>query len=309
MNFKKSSFIILLAFFALSVQSCANRTASSQNTSGENSLLWRISGNGLASPSYLFGTHHLTPLSILDRVPGLNEAFEATEQVVGELDLRDMEMLQMQIMQHAMMPEGVTYESLLSAEDIELLDSKLTSLLGAGIEHLGMFNPAMLMVTITTAIYQRDFPTTASVSLDEHFQQKALARSRPVRALDTVEFQIYALFEASSIERQAERLMCMVRHPEMEIELLHQLHEIYYAFDINGLYALMIESNESSPCPATDEELNALTRNRPLRNIEQLSAIINEKPSFIAVGALHLPGEYGLIAGLRRAGFTVEPVN
>jgi uncharacterized protein YbaP (TraB family) len=146
------------------------------------------------------------------------------------------------------------------------------------------------------------------VSIDEHFQQKALARSRPVVALDTFESQIYALFGVSSIERQAEILMCMVRHPETISTQTLRLHEMYEAFDLNGLYAL---SNEdfNSPCPPTDEERNALTRNRHLRCIDQLSSIINEKSSFIAVGALHLPGEHGLIEGLRRAGFTVEAVN
>jgi len=117
------------------------------------------------------------------------------------------------------------------------------------------------------------------------------------------------LLLSSSIERQAEGLMCMVRHPEMLTEHIHLLNEKYEAFDINGLYAFFIESNQTSPCPSTDEEINALTRNRPLRCIDQLSSIINEKSSFIAVGALHLPGEYGLIEGLRRAGFTVEAVN
>jgi uncharacterized protein YbaP (TraB family) len=307
MNFKTSIFIIFLAIFALSIQSCANRRASVQNVVNENSLLWRVSGNGLAQPSYLFGTHHLVPVSFLDDVYGWREAFERTEQTVGELVLSDMAEMQMQMMQHAMMPEGVTYESLLSAEDIALLDSKLTSLLGVGIKQLGMLNPAMLMHTITLTLYQQYFPETVGLSIDEYFQQKALARSRPIRALDTFESQIYGLFGVSSVERQAELLMCMVR--EMRIEQFHQLHELYYTFDINGLYELFIESNKISTCPMTDEEINALTRNRPLRCIDQLSAIINEKPSFIAVGALHLPGEYGLIEGLRRAGFTVEPVN
>ena len=309
MNIKTSLFIILLAFFVLPFQSCVNRTVSNQNVANENSLLWRISGNGLAQPSYLFGTHHLIPISFLDGINGLNEAFERTEQVVGEVDMSDMMQMQMQMMQHAMMPEGVTYESLLSADDIALLDSKLTSLIGVGLAELGMMRPAMLSHLITITLYQQYFPETALVSIDEHFQQKALARSRPVRALETTESQIHMLLLSSSIERQAEGLMCMVRHPEMLTEHIHLLNEKYEAFDINGLYAFFIESNQTSPCPSTDEEINALTRNRPLRCIDQLSSIINEKSSFIAVGALHLPGEYGLIEGLRRAGFTVEAVN
>ena len=308
MNIKTSIFIILLAFFVLPFQSCANRTRTVENVANENSLLWRISGNGLAQPSYLFGTHHLIPISFLDGINGLSEAFERTEQVVGELDMRDMMELQMQMMQHAMMPEGVTYESLLSAEDVALLDNKLTSLLGIGLEQLGGMKPAMLTTLITLTFYQQHFPETVEISIDEHFQQKALVRSRPVRALDTFESQIYALFGVNSIERQAELLMCMLRHPEMITETVQLLNEMYKAFDINGLYALSVEINTDSPCPNTDEEINAMTRNRHLRCIDQLSSIIQEKPSFIAVGALHLPGEHGLIAGLRRAGFTVEAV-
>ncbi len=34
-------------------------------------LLWKVSGNGLSSPSYIMGTHHLAPLSIKDGITGL----------------------------------------------------------------------------------------------------------------------------------------------------------------------------------------------------------------------------------------------
>ena len=48
--------------------------------------LWKISGNKLEKPSYLFGTHHLAPLSFLDSIDGWEEAFIATQQTIGELD-------------------------------------------------------------------------------------------------------------------------------------------------------------------------------------------------------------------------------
>ena len=31
-------------------------------------LLWKVSGNGLTQPSYIIGTHHLAPFSIMDSV-------------------------------------------------------------------------------------------------------------------------------------------------------------------------------------------------------------------------------------------------
>ena len=53
-------------------------------------LLWKISGKGLAHPSYMFGSHHLAKLSIIDSIKGLKPAFESTKQVVGEIDMKDM---------------------------------------------------------------------------------------------------------------------------------------------------------------------------------------------------------------------------
>ncbi len=44
-------------------------------------LLWKISGNGLAKPSYVIGTYHLAPVSFADSIPGLKEALNASEQV------------------------------------------------------------------------------------------------------------------------------------------------------------------------------------------------------------------------------------
>lgn len=48
-------------------------------------LLWKVSGNGLSSPSYIMGTHHLAPLSIKDGITGLQKAMDETQQVYGEL--------------------------------------------------------------------------------------------------------------------------------------------------------------------------------------------------------------------------------
>ncbi|MDR0332263.1 MAG: TraB/GumN family protein [Dysgonamonadaceae bacterium] len=298
MNFKKQTFIILLVICVLTLQSFAL----------ENSLLWKVSGNGLTKPSYIFGTHHLIPLSFLDTVNGLNDAFEQTEQTVGEVDMSNMLEMQMQMMQHAMMPEGVTYQSLLSEDDFMLLDSTLTSLTGTGLAQMGQLKPTLLGLSISVLLYQRYYPETASgENLDIHFQQEAVKRSRPAIGLESIENQIHVLFEISSIERQAESLMCMIKHPEMLKEMIDNLHELYFAHNINALYELWKE-DANSPCVSTEEERNALNKDRNLRWLDKLPAIMSEKSSFIAVGALHLPGEDGLIEGLRRLGYTVEAV-
>lgn len=300
MNCLKMPGIIALLFLI----SCTN-----VETSPDTSLLWKISGNGLKKTSYLFGTHHLVPISFLDSVPEVVTAFEVTEQTVGELDMSNMAAMQMQIMGAAMMPQGVTYESLLPPEEVQLIDSTLTDLLGMGLNQLGQLKPAMLSNLISITLYQKFYPDmTGEENIDLHFQQEAMKRSRPVVALETAEDQIEVLLNSGTLERQAELLACMVKHPELLKDQMDELQRAYYAQDVGALQALYEKEVPNDPCPSTEEEKNALNKDRNEKWLAQLPAIMEESASFVAVGAMHLPGDDGLIKGLRDLGYTVQAV-
>lgn len=301
MNYSKNLFVILLFLVFLSC------SAHSENN---DSLLWKVSGNGLEKPSYLFGTHHLTPVSFLDSVSGLHNAFENTEQTVGELDMSNMAEMQMELMGHSQLPEGVTYDSLLSPEEITQLDSTLKSLLSIGLEQLATLKPAMLSNLISVTFYQKHYPAISNEpNIDQYFQSEAINRNRPVIGLESTEDQIYVLLNSQTIERQAEMLICMVQNPDLLKEQMDELQEAYHSQDINALYELSIKETPDDPCPSTEEEKNALNRDRNTKWLEKLPSIMADKPSFIAVGCLHLPGKVGLIEGLRKQGYNVEPVS
>ena len=125
---KITSFLLLLS---ISLSSCA------QTPKQETGLLWKISGNNLEEPSYLFGTHHLVPLSFLDSIDGLDEAFLATKQTIGELDMDNTGQMQMQLMIASLMPEGYSYDELLNDEDRNILDETLKEYVGAGLTQIG----------------------------------------------------------------------------------------------------------------------------------------------------------------------------
>jgi len=294
--FSLATFILLLSCIGAS-------------TRGTGSLLWRISGNGLEQPSYLFGTHHLVPVSFLDSVSGVKDVFENTAQTVGELDMSDMAQMQMQIMGESTMPTGVAYDSLLSPEEVALLDSTLARLMGVGLGQLGTLKPALLSNLISVTLYQKYYPSLSSgASLDQYFQEEALKRAHPVIGLETTEDQIHLLLNAQTLERQAELLICMVKHPELLKEQMDELQAAYHAQDIEALYTLSVKELPDDPCPSSEEEKNALNKDRNEKWLEKLPAIMKEKSSFIAVGCLHLPGEEGLIKGLRKLGYRVEAV-
>ena len=280
------------------------------NTSGnDNSLLWKVSGNGLDKPSYIFGTHHLVPITFLDSISGIREAFENTEQTVGELDMGNMAEMQMKIMGSATMPEGVTYDSLLQPDEVATVDSTLKNIVGVGLDQLGIMKPALLSNLITLSLYQQYYPSMSNeISLDQHFQDEALKRMRPVVGLEDTEDQIDILLNAQSLERQAELLMCMINNPHLLKEQMDELHVAYHSQDINYLFELSERETPDDPCPSTEEESNAVNKDRNEKWLNKLPAIMADKPSFIAVGCLHLPGDIGILEGLRNQGYTVEAV-
>lgn len=57
-----------------------------------------------------------------------------------------------------------------------------------------------------------------------------------------------------------------------------------------------------------DEGYHFLLAGRNKLWMEKIPALINEKSTFIAVGALHLCGDEGLIHLLREKGYTLRPV-
>ncbi|MDO5666092.1 MAG: TraB/GumN family protein [Bacteroidia bacterium] len=284
-------------------------TAYANTSKDENSLLWKISGNELETPSYLFGTHHLIPLSFLDNIVGLDEAFEATEQMVGELDMSKMNELQLKIMGAAIMPNEYDYRSLISEQDFQLLDETLKELVGVGLDQLGRMKPAMLSNLISITLYQKYYPNLSNKkSIDQYFQEEAVKRSRYVKPLETAEEQIYVLLESQTIERQSEMLTCMIHHPEILKEQMDRLHTAYLAQDLDALDILYREELSDDPCPSTQKEKDVINKNRNIEWLKVLPNIMQEKSSFIAVGCLHLVGEDGLIEGLRELGYTVEPI-
>ena len=296
--------IMLASFLGVVFFACV---ASAQGGSNEKTgaLLWKISGKGLENPSYIFGTHHLFPLSFLDDVAGVKEAFAASEQMVGELAMHDMAALQVELQKAGMMPQDTTWQMLFAEEDYLFVDEQLTALFGVGLQAFFMLKPAMVGMVYSVTLYQKMFPEiNPAESADLWFQQQALARGIPVVGLETVHDQAAALF-LMSLKQQAEDLLCAMKNPEHTETSVHKLNNVYRSADLKAMAKML---REEGPCKMSAEQEAALNDERNRRWLEKLPAIMAEKPSFIAVGCLHLAGEAGILAGLEKLGYTVEAV-
>ena len=296
---KTLTFLLLLS---ISLTSCAKPKQ-------QTGLLWKISGNNLEQPSYLYGTHHLVPLSFLDSIDGLEEAFMATEQTIGELDMNNMGEMQMQLMMASLMPEGESYDKLLNEEDQKLLDETLKEYIGVGLEQFGQMKPAMLNTLLTVMMYKKLYPSDEEgLSMDEHFQKEARDRYRQTQGLETVQDQIDVLFGSQPIERQAESLLCTIKNMDYGKKQMDRLMTAYYAQDLTAMAKLYEEEDPNNPCPSTEEEKDELNKKRNEKWMDILPEMMSKKPSFIAVGGLHLVGDDGLINRLQKEGYKVEAV-
>ena len=276
-------------------------------------LLYRISGNGLESPSYIVGTYHLAPASFADSIPGMNEAIENTQQVCGELDMMDAFKPEnaARMMQAQMLPEGVTLSSLLTAEERTRLNAVLLEVIGtnlddeayaAQVEHV---NPVTLSTTLSLAAYIKKAESFNPMELlDNYFQMLALQNGKSVKGFETVDFQMSVLY-GSELPKQVEDLMCLVDHFEESAQLVDRITSAYFSQNFQQLEAILEEEMEG-PCAASPEEEAALLDNRNHNWIKMMPDMMAEKPTLFAVGAGHLCGEQGVLKLLQGLGYTVE---
>lgn len=273
-------------------------------------LLWKVSGNGLNEPSYIIGTHHLAPFSIMDSIAGLRNAMNETRQVYGELKMSEMQSpATMQQMQKTMMLEGdTTLTSLLSPEDFATANKFCKENLMMDLSMATKLKPAFLLNNVVVAAYIKHIGKfNPQEQLDTFFQSQATSNGKKVDGLETPEFQFNLLFNGYSLKRQAQLLMCTINNIDTEVESLKKLTDAYMRQDLSTMLRIS-EERKGNQCDPLPGEEDAMIYDRNKAWSVKLPAIMKDAPTFVAVGALHLPGEKGLLNLLKKQGYTVEAV-
>lgn len=262
----------------------------------ENSLLWKISGNGLEKESYLFGTIHLICKEDFLMDERILEAFDKSEKLVMELDMSDPQ-LQSKMQVISMNPGMKNIQSELDPADVEILDGFLTQNYGAGLAQLGFLKPFVL----STMALMKTIPCEEVESYEGFFTDKSAESKKPIQGLETPEFQV-SIFDQIPFEIQINELMKMLKEDSGEADF-RQMTDTYLSEDIEELYEVM----NSDGMVAEYRDLILDNRNKAWISI--LEEEMKTQILFIAVGGGHLGGENGLISLLRKAGYQVEPIN
>ena len=292
---KLKLFLFFLACFSL-------------NTNAQ--LLWKITGKGLKTPSYLMGTHHLAPLSIMDSIKGMQTALNSTTQVIGELNMSDIHKpANIQLLQQKMMIDcDTTLQTLLSPPDYDMVNKFTKEYLNFELSQVPKLKPAFISNNAVVIIYVKHVGNfNPQEQLDSYFQKQGTEKGKKIEALETLDFQLNILYNSSSLQRQAQLLVCGLSDIPQAINDLKRLTEAYIAQNLN-LMLKISEERRGNSCDPSPREMESMITARNKTWADKLPSLIETEPSFIAVGALHLPGEKGLINLLRAQGYQIEAV-
>jgi len=259
----------------------------------ENSLLWEVEGKGIKK-SYVYGTFHMLPQEDFELKEKVTKAFDASEQVVLELDM-DNPNMQAEMMQNIAMKEGKTLDQFLSEEDLEILNEQLQAAAGLTAAQVNTFKPFMVETFILPTFIEG---TPASYEMT--FVQRSMNQEKEILGLETVPEQV-AFFDEIPYADQAEDLVDILKNRDNMESLFDFMIKTYKEEDISELYDASVDY-------FSELELNLLLHKRNQNWIPKIGEMAQEKSTFFAVGAGHLGGDQGVINLLKKAGYSVKPV-
>ena len=266
------------------------------------SLLWKISGNGLKDTSYLYGTMHTADSRILELSNRAKPYFDGSKAYAMELD-PDGEKNMMGLMGKLMMGKDHSLQKMIPAKEYSYLDSICSSQMGLPMSMFDNVSPVIIMTIfegVTMGLDETSVTGKVPV-LDLYFHEEAKKAKKKIIGIETVAEQLGAL-NSLSYQEQADMLTQEVDSFQVNKNSSSDVLKYYLDQDLDSLSANDTEDKKS------EKFYKALVVDRNARMATRMSEFIKKQPTFIAVGALHLPGDIGVIALLRKKGFTVEPV-
>lgn len=260
------------------------------------SLLWKVSGNALEQPSYVFGTIHMICEQDFFIDERIKQAFADTQALVMEIDLSAPQTM-VQLQQLMVHPQGAYLQDHLTDEQLATVDEYFIENFGAGVAQLGVLKPMALNSMVLVA----GMPCSDVKSYEVVFADMAEELELAILELESVEFQM-GIFDDIPTEEQVEWLWQAIHEQEQTQEMLAHMVSAYTRESLDELFNIMQED------PQFADHMEVLLDKRNQDWIAPLREMMHAQSTFIAVGAGHLPGEQGVLKLLEEAGYTIEPI-
>jgi len=291
--------LLRLAILLLVMSSCRAQTQppALETNKDDNSLLWEVSGNGLDSASYIFGTFHLLCKNDIHLGTQLRQAVKNARELYLELDMDDPSVLLggLTLMN---MKDDKKLEDLYKPEEFKRLKSFFQDSLGMPLVLFGNMKPAFL----ESMLYPKMMPCKSVTGVEEELMKLAKDDKKEIQGLETMEFQA-SVFDSIPYQEQAKELLNTIDSLGTYKLQFDTMINVYKSQQLKKIEDLFNKSEFGM-----EDNQDLLLNNRNANWVKQLKTIMKKERVFVAVGAGHLVGEKGLIALLRKAGYRVRPL-
>ncbi len=267
-------------------------------TAQDNSLLYEVTGNNLAQPSYLYGTFHLVCPNDLVLTEATKKAVADAQQLYLEIDMDDPTM-QSSMMKGMMLTDGKTMKDLMSADDYAVVDNYLQKKAGMGLAQVGGLKPIALYSFMMIGALG-----CQPASYDLTLMQMALKDKKEILGLEQLNDQM-AIFDKIPIDKQVSMLADMARKPD---DVQKELASMLAAYKAQDLTSMMKQMKESKYDGGLEDFEADLLDKRNQNWIPVIEKAAKDKPTLFAFGAGHLGGDKGVINLLRAKGYTVKAI-
>lgn len=260
-------------------------------------ILWKIDGKA-AAPSYLLGTVHSEDPKVLEVADTIKPQFDKATSFTAEIDLNLSDSFAAAL---SMLLQGD--EDLASILGKTRYDKCVTLLAEYGVPEMmaRQIKPWAVMAQLSMPK-----PKTGEF-LDRVLYDRAVQQKKAVYGLETFAEQV-AVFETLSLEQQIALLDdALENYPKLAGQL-QTLINLYLQRDLPALQKFSESLNNTKHSELADRFNQTLLVDRNKRMAERMQVRLLEGNAFIAVGALHLPGDTGLLQDLVKRGYRVTAV-
>ncbi len=272
---------------------------------------WEIRAPGVA-PSYLYGTLHSTEAAARGLPTEAKRALEQARLVMVELTPTEQARLQRRLAEDpsfATARTGPTLSERLTPAQHASAKSVLAAR-GIPIAAAERLKPWLLVSMIAVPRCEQVEIAAGHPVLDDWIASRARELGIPVRGLESFE-ETFAAFDELSEPEMTSLLIDGFASAALEEDLRRTLEVLYGAGEIAAITEFNVWFSEQSG-NVVDARGGAAALERALiagRNRIWLDRLIGEIAQggvFAAFGALHLPGEEGIVTQLRLAGFSIR---
>ncbi|TMP36498.1 TraB/GumN family protein [Pseudoalteromonas rubra] len=265
--------------------------------------LWSVEKNGVTS--YLFGTVHVGDASMEGLDKRLKTAIANSQTVVVELNTKAITAAQLQrrTLPFMLLEQGQTLKANLTPETYKQVEQYLSAR-DIKIELFNHYQPWFVMLTIlqleyTKAGFGEEF------GIDGQVIEYATQLNKPIMELESLEQQL-TIFTALSTQSDAMITDALKQVKDFDRYFTTML-TAWKKGDYQQLNVFYDMSFDDTKYGQQAEQVMLIQRNNAW--VKTLTPKLVNNAHFIAVGALHLPREHGLISQFQSQGFKVQRIH